>query len=115
MTATFSFMYAKNNNHFEVMTGLFTDKDILSFARKELKEITSSNFASYAKVIDMLNLVEERGADKAKILKLRGEIFEKCGMNDDALNSYRNAYELNEKIGVKGKIQKLEKELRGKK
>ena len=115
MTSTFAFMYAKENNHFEVMTPLFTNHDILSFARSKLKEMTSDDFDDYAKLIVALNFAEDNGADKAKCLKFHGEIFEKCGMVEDALNSYVKAYELNNKIGVKGKIQKLEKELRDKK
>ena len=109
MTATYSFMYAKCNNHIEVMTGLFTRKELLSFVRKKLKEITSSELSSYEKALSVLQMVEEREGDKASILKLRGEIFERCGMNVEALNNYEEAYRLNEKIGVKGKIQKLKK------
>lgn len=115
MTTTFSFMYAKNNKHFEVMTTLFPVKDILAFIRKTLKEMTSSEFDDYAKIIEVLKLAELKGAEPEKILKLRGETFEKCGMNDEALNSYEEAYKINEKIGVKGKILKLRKELLGRK
>lgn len=115
MTSTFSFMYAKSNRHYEVMTPLFTNHDILSFVRAKLKEMTSNDFDDYLKVIDALKFVEENGSDKAKCLKFYGEIYEKCGMSVEALNNYQKAYELNEKIGVKGKIQKLEKELRGRK
>lgn len=115
MATTFSFMYAKDNKHFEVMPTLFPVKDILKFARKALKEMISSEFDDYAKIIEVLKLAELKGAELEKILKLRGETFEKCGMNDEALNSYEEAYKINEKIGVKGKILKLRKELLGRK
>lgn len=115
MTSTFSFLYAKENRHYEVMTSLFTNRDILSFARTKLKGMTSNDFNDYVKVVEVIKFAESNDADKAKCLKLYGEIFEKCGMHEDALNNYKIAYELNERIGVKGKIQKLEKELRGKK
>ena len=109
MTSAFSFMYAKENNHYEVMTELFTVKDLLSFIRKRLKEMCSTVLDDYEKMVAMLDLAERNGADKAKCLKIRGEIFEKCGLNDKALNNYEEAYNLNAKIGVKGKIQKLRK------
>lgn len=109
MGSTFSMMYAKGNNHFEVMTELFTSKDIMSFIRKRMKENTSSEVEEYKKELYLLQMVEKRNEDKAKILKLRGELFEKCGKVDEALSNYKEAYSLNDKIGVKGRIEKLEK------
>ena len=91
------------------MTEVFTSKDIFSFVRKRLKEITSSDINDYGKVIEVLSVVEEN--DEAKYLKLLGEIFEKCEMYIDALEKYEKAYKLNDKIGVKGKIQKLKKNI----
>lgn len=109
MSSTFSMMYSSENKHFEVMTELFTSREIMSYVRKGLKEITSTNFEEYGKIIRMLTVAERNGEEKAKVLKVRGEIFERCGKNQDALSSYEQAYKLNDKIGVKGRIQKLKK------
>lgn len=109
MRSTYSFMYAKGNNHFEVMAHLFTGKEILTSARRIIKEKTSVDIDDYDYVSELLNLAEQNGAEKEKCLKIQGEIFERCGMNEEALVSYEEAYKLNEKIGVKGKIQKLRK------
>jgi len=49
---------------------------------------------------------------KPKVLRYRGEIFEAQGKLDEALKHYKQAIALNPKVGVKGRIDRLERKTR---
>lgn len=104
--ATDSFMYGND----DIFINLLAGEVILYKVRQEIK----GNFhtENYRRLINLIDIAAQNGSDKAKCLKLQGEIFEKCAMNIEALESYKKAYELNERIGVKARIQKLKKNLR---
>lgn len=102
-TATDSFMYGDD----DIFINLLAGEVILYKVRQEIK----SNFCAenYQRLINLIDIAARNGSDKAKCLKLQGDIFEKCAMNIEALERYEQAYELNERVGVKAKIQKLKK------
>lgn len=104
-TATDCFMYGDD----DTLVHLFAGDVILTMARRQLKE----NFCAEdcRRLIRLIDIATRNGSDKAKCLKLQGEVFEKSDMNVEALESYERAYELNERIGVKARIQKLKKVL----
>ena len=104
-TATDCFMYGDD----DTLVHLFAGDVILTMARRQLKE--SFCVEDYRRLIRLIDIATQNGSDKAKCLKLQGEVFEKSDMNAEALESYERAYELNEKIGVKARIQKLKKVL----
>ena len=112
MSDAFSFMFSEQKNHYETMAHLLVGDDIIKFVKDILNEKTAEEIGDYRKLIDLLTLAQNRGSDKAKCFKFKGAVFEKFGFKKPALDRYRMAYELNEKVGVKGKIQVLEKELK---
>ena len=82
-----------------------------SYCDELLKDVAQINYDEYK---EFFKLVEQIAAhhDSASLYKYCGMFYEKTNRVPRALSLYKNALSLNEKIGVKGKIQKLEKELR---
>lgn len=111
MPETFSFMFSEQGTHYETMAHLLIGDDIIKLVKQTLKEKKTEEIVDYQKLINLLELAQKKGADKAKCLKFEGIVFETFGLKKTALDRYNMALELNEKIGVKGKIQSLEKEL----
>lgn len=99
-------MYGENDN----LIHLFSGDMILSMVRKKLKE--KFDIDNCPRLIELIDTAVKNGSDEAKCLKLQEEILEKGNMKDIALEKYLEAHELNSQIGVKGRIQKLKKELR---
>lgn len=99
--STNCFMYGKNDD----LIHLFSGDVILPMVRRELKE----SFEDYSRLLELVDIAIKNGSDKAKCLKLQGEILEKNDIKDKALEKYLEAYELNPQIGVKSRIQKLQK------
>ena len=104
-SSTKSFMYGDDSG----LIHLFPGDTILSMVRRKMKGEFDND--EYPRLIELVDTAISNGADKAKCLKLQGEILEKYNAKGDALEKYLGAYELNTPIGVKGKIQKLRKEL----
>ena len=100
-SSTNCFMYGENDD----LIHLFSGDVILPMVRRELKE----NFEDYSRLLELVDIAIKNGSDKAKCLKLQGEILEKNDIKNKALEKYLEAYELNPQIGVKSRIQKLEK------
>lgn len=79
----------------------------------KIKSIKSSAFADYNDLLRYLedNLINDDFTDNevAKIYRLCGEIYEKCGNVDEAKLYYQKALTFNDKVGVKTKLKKLEK------
>lgn len=100
---TDSFMYGDD----DIFINLLAGEVILYKVRQEIKG--NFHMEDCRRLIDLIDIAARNGSDKAKCLKLQGEIFEKCAMSFEALERYEKAYELNERVGVKAKIQKLKK------
>ncbi len=111
LTDTPSHMFVKNNNHEEVMENLMPGWFFLDKAIRLTDTITSTDINDYFPALSLYAKALERNADRAKILRKYGEILEQCNEERAALERYIQAYELNSRIGVKGKIIKLAKKL----
>lgn len=81
-----------------------------SYCDELLKGATQINYDEYK---EFFKLVEQIAAhhDSASLYKYCGMFYEKSNRIPRAISLYEQALSLNDKIGVKGKIQKLRKEL----
>lgn len=111
MIETYAFMYLNDEKNRELLTHLFTGKEILRVVKKQIEEIESDNIDDYQEIIDLLEVAEKNGADEDKCLCVYGDVLEKCDLLEEALEKYNHAIALNEKARVKGKIKALEKKI----
>ena len=84
---------------------------IVSYCDGLLKNTAQINYDQYKELFKMIEQVAVHH-DNASLYKYCGMFYEKSNRIPRAVSLYRRALCLNEKIGLKGKIQKLEKELR---
>ena len=89
-----------------------------SEALNRAKQIISSNkvtvLDNYKSALDYLNIIIQRNQNSklvALAYRLYAEVYEICGYKKEAYDCYSNALTFNDKVGVKNKIKKLEKEL----
>lgn len=75
--------------------------------------LNNNSKMNYNEYKDLFKLIEQIAAnyDNASLYKYCGMFYEKSNRIPRAISLYERALSLNEKIGVKGKIQKLKKEL----
>jgi hypothetical protein len=69
----------------------------------------------FEEVDSLLAMVEWESLEatsRAKFLRLRGELYEARGEIPAAVEAYRGALDIYPRVGVKGRIQALEKSLR---
>ena len=89
---------------------ILADK-ILRHIKKLLRDKTPQEIGDFHSILSLLDVSQNKVADVAKVLKLKGSVFEFFGFKLLALDNYKLAFSLNDKIGVKSKIQALESEL----
>ena len=104
-------IFLADKNRYTDMVNLFTANEIFRHIKKLLLEKTPEEIRDYQSLISLLDIAQEKGADIAKVFKLKGSVFEFFGLKYLALDSYKQAFSINDKIGVKGRIQSLEKDL----
>ena len=77
--------------------------------RQQLKS-TNANLSQYDEIINLLNMALARGVSRntqARIHKIIGEIYYKCGHKSEAIKHFEMAMSLNPKVGVKKLLKKL--------
>lgn len=88
-------------------------KEALKAAKKHLDSIGSKNINDYAYAISLLQrslqdiLLDK---DRANVYRYLGDIQLRCGNKQIAINAYKNALSLNDKVGVKTILKKLQNE-----
>ena len=111
MEETFSFMYVNDDGSFDAMVNLLNGDEMFSILKEKVNVCESNNVEDYHDLIQMFDVAIKNGADEAKCLRYQGEIFEKCDLLNEALEKYQQAFNLNDKVGVKTKIKSLERAL----
>ncbi len=86
-------------------------EQLVIIVQEKLKNAQTSEVSS---LIDLINSALERGLNnfhdyRPLAYRLRGEANEKIGETNKAIQDYRSALEIDPKIGVKRKLQKLER------
>ena len=112
--------YLFNNIYFKM-----TDKDKIKRLQREImsgdsvwREVSSEYpkyknlpFEECGKIFEACKLAAEKGCKDAHMFRAYGELLEKSGDKNNALLMYQKALALNEKIGLKKKVDKLLKEV----
>jgi hypothetical protein len=84
--------------------------DLLSIAETRLQAPQSSELSSYSEVIGLLKRSLEKGVSdytQARIHRLLGEIYHRCGEKNLAIDHLANALRLNPKVGIKKLYESL--------
>ncbi len=85
---------------------------LLDLVQEKLKEKTGTNLEDYSEIVELLTrAVKDEISDfaKAKAFRIRGEIYERCGLGKNALTDFVAATKIYPKIGLKRKIDLLNK------
>lgn len=83
---------------------------IVGYCNELLKNNLMIDYDEYKELFKLIEQVAANN-DNASLYKCCGMFYEKSNRISRAISLYERALSLNEKIGVKGKIQKLKKEL----
>lgn len=95
-----------------IAKNLFSTSALTSYCYELFKNEEITNYEEYKGFFKLLEQVAAQ-RDSAKLYKYCGMFYEKFNRMSRAILLYKKAFDLNENIGLKGKIKKLEKELRG--
>ena len=107
MPDTDGFLYTKESNPREKFFHLLSPYTIFDKAREFEKYIDSINIADYEDIFRAYDFALKNGMDKAKVLKQRGSIYEKCGLIAEAIKCYEEAINIDERIGLKTRLRNL--------
>ena len=104
-----------SDNDIDEMEEIFkTGQQFFKKARDLAKTITSTDVNDYAEVFRFLqcaiNTSNEPEDKNAKLYRFYGEIYEKCGNIPYAMSYYQTALSIDEKVGVKQKLNRMIKE-----
>ena len=104
-----------SDSDIEKMEEVFrTGQQFFKKARDLAKTINSTDVNDYAEVFRFLqcaiNTSNEPEDKNAKLYRFYGEIYEKCGNIPYAMSYYQTALSIDEKVGVKQKLNRMIKE-----
>ncbi|PWM79502.1 MAG: hypothetical protein DBY32_01140 [Phascolarctobacterium sp.] len=104
-----------SDNDIDKMEEIFkTGQQFFKKARDLASSITSTNVTDYTEVFRLLqnaiNTSNEPEDKNAKLYRFYGELYEKCGNKPYAMSYYQVALSLDEKVGVKQKLNRMIKE-----
>jgi tetratricopeptide (TPR) repeat protein len=85
--------------------------ELQELARKHMAAITSSDISSYAQVIELfeLSITKDHTAfTKSQTHRTLGELYQRCGMPQKAIEHFEMALRLNPGIGIRKALAKLQ-------
>lgn len=89
----------------EIMSGDYIWREIST----EYQKYKNLPFEECTEFFNSCKLAVEKGCGDARLYRAYGELLEKSGDTDNALLMYQKALSLNEKIGLKKKVEKMMK------
>jgi len=90
----------------------YSGYDLIALAENRLNVLQGPDLAVYNEPIDLLKEGLQRGVSEytqARVHRLLGEIYHRCGDNNLAISHFESALQLNPKIGVKKLCESLKK------
>lgn len=79
---------------------------------REALQASPPQLEEAARLLELVRVSELEAVPRAKLLRVRGELHEARGELAEAVAAYREAIELYPRVGVKGRMQALERRLR---